>query len=508
MHIVNAETMQKLDQRTIKELGIPGAVLMERAALGILACLLQHYGDQLQRVEIVVGPGNNGGDGLVLARLLHCRGLRPRLWLQGSPERRSSDFRSQYEINRKLGLEMRLLPDHNFAGALQDASLVVDALLGVGLSRDVEGSWAEVIAAFENLKAPVVSVDLPSGLDANTGAVLGRAVRADLTVSCALPKWAHLLDCALDYVGQLDVADIGIPPTFYAQHREKILHADWMGTWLPQRRSRDSHKGSYGKLGIVAGAMGMSGAARMAAEAALQSGVGLVFLYVPDVVQEQLAVALPEVQVVPLASHGGQLSPACLKTLAGHLGELDTVLIGPGLGRGEGVQELIQTLLRELQRPLVLDADALYHLAEAPQRFEQPVILTPHPGELGRLIQTPTTAVQAHRVQAVRQCVEQYGATTILKGARSLIATPSACLYFNSTGNPGMARGGMGDVLAGLCAGLFAQGLKPEQAAGLATFWHGLAGDQAAQQVPQRSLTVQRLLAALPQAWQSLLKLS
>lgn len=511
MKIVNTATMMALDRRTIHELGLPSLVLMERAALGMCAAIQSHF-SQLKTVHLLVGTGNNGGDGLALARLLHCQGVGVQVWLQGKPEKRSPDNQTQFEINQKLGLEMHLLsgPEQQaaLAAALPGASLIVDALFGVGLARDITGSWADLIQLANAAAAPKVALDIPSGIHADTGQVLGTAFRADLTLTCALPKWGHLLDLALDWVGVLERVDIGIPPQFYADHPEAVLEPTLLRAWKPGPRRRNAHKGSFGRLGLVAGSLGMAGAARLAASAALETGVGLVFLFVPASIQAQLATALPEVQVVPLSESQAHLAPESLPLLQTRLAEMDTVLLGPGLGRHTQTGQVLRALVQGWQQQdsppsLVLDADALYPLPQVlgGAALQLPAILTPHPGELARLLDLSGAEVQAHRVRAVRQAVECYGAVTVLKGARSLIASPNGTIWFNPGGNPGMARGGMGDVLAGLCAGLLAQGLPPEQAAALGVYWHSLAADQVAQDCGETSLTVLRLLEALPQAW-------
>jgi len=503
MKIVNAATMMELDRRTIHELGLPSLLLMERAALGITDCLVKSFSEQLENIHILVGTGNNGGDGLAIARLLHCQGYKVCVWLQGSKQKRSPDNCFQMELNQKLGIEMKPVVLAGFSDDLASASLIVDALFGVGLCREVIGEWAEVICIANQAEALILAVDIPSGIHADTGQVLSAAIHADLTVTCALPKWGHLLDPGLDGVGDLEIVDIGIPPDYYANHSEFILTQELIKTWKPPSRVKNAHKGNFGRLGIVAGSMGMSGAARLAASAALETGVGLVFLYVPASIQGQLASALPAVQVIPLEEEQGKLSSKNHSLLLQELRKMDAVLLGPGLGREPDMIQLIHYLLDFLEQPLVLDADALYGLPEyiLEQSLKQKVILSPHPGEMAHMLHKTNTEVQANRVIAVRQAVKLYQATTILKGAGSLIADPSGSLCFNSGGNPGMARGGMGDILAGLCAGLLTQGLDTFIAASLAVYWHSLAGDLVAQKEGENSLTVMRLLQALPQAW-------
>lgn len=504
MKIVNAAHMTALDQRTIQDLGLPAMVLMERAALGLLAAIQQHFSHCLTAVHILVGTGNNGGDGLALARLLFNQGVPVQVWCQGAEAKRSPEFQSQFAINQQLGVAMRAVEIDSLPQSLGHASLIVDGLFGINLNREVSGDWAAIIACVNRAKAPVVAIDLPSGLAADTGQTLGVAIQADLTVSCALPKWAHFLDPALAQVGQLEIADIGIPPAYYAKHSQQVLTFELAQSYLPPTRASNSHKGSYGRLAIVAGSVGMSGAAALAAQAALETGVGLVHLFVPASIQGVLSTLLPEVQVQALPERAGALNPAAWPVLQAQLQNMDRVLLGPGLGRSEATAHFCQALLAEIEQPVLLDADALYHLATAPRAFQQPVILTPHPGEMATLLACSGAEIQADRVTAVQQAAQQYQAVTVLKGARSLIATPAQQLWFNSSGNPGMARGGMGDLLAGLIAGLWAQGLPPEQAAALGVYWHGLAGNQVAQQQGLPAVSIRRLLSQLPAAWQQL----
>ncbi len=501
MKIVNAAAMTELDQRTIQELGLPSLVLMERAALGILAAIQRHFSLCLSAVHILVGTGNNGGDGLVLARLLHNQGHVVQVWWQGALARRSSEFQMQFAINQKLGIAMRAVDSATLPQSLDQASLIVDALFGIGLSREISGDWATIIAAANRAKAAIVAIDIPSGLQADTGQTLGVAIEAALTVSCALPKWAHFLDSALDQVGHLEIVDIGIPPAYYQDHPEQLLTPELVRSYLPPVRVSQSHKGSYGRLAIVAGSLGMSGAAALAAQAALETGVGLVHLFVPASIQSTLSTLLPEVQVQPLPETDGALNQDAWPVLQAQLEKMDRILLGPGLGRSEATAHFCDLLLSDLDLPLLIDADALFHLANSPRVFQQSVILTPHPGEMATLLGLSGADIQTDRVAAVRQAAGRYQALTVLKGARSLIATPGQQLWFNSSGNPGMARGGMGDLLAGLIAGLWAQGLEPDQATVLGVYWHGLAGNQVAQQFSTQAVSIRRLLTQLPAAW-------
>lgn len=503
MRIVSSETMKSLDQRTIQELGLPSLVLMERAALGVLTALREHFPQSLQAVQILVGTGNNGGDGLALARMLQGQGIPVTVWLSERQAKRSPDNHKQQEMVDRLNVPCYWLEDSpDWQSQMGQASLIVDSLFGVGLSRPITGPWAEVIPFLNSQPVPVVAVDIPSGIDADTGVPLGDlALRAELTVTCGLPKWGLLMDPALDHVGQLEMVDIGIPPAYTAQVAGgHLLDLSLAASLAPPPRRRNAHKGTYGRLLIVAGSLGMGGAAAIAAEAALRSGTGLVSVYVPASIQAQVAVQVPQALVFPLPEHGGKIAPEALEILADPLKSAQAVLVGPGLGQSESLSTFLSTLLPQIAQTLVLDADGLNHLALAPQPLPCPTLITPHPGELARLLNLSTAEIQQNRLLALHRAARQLNCTAVLKGARSLIGTPDGRCWVNTSGNPALARGGSGDILAGLLGGLLAQGYPLEAAALLGVYWHGLAADLAISDLPAACLSVKDVLAALPAA--------
>lgn len=507
MRIVSVKTMQGLDQQTIQELGLPSLVLMERAALGVLTALREYYSAALKQVDILAGSGNNGGDGLALARMLQSQGIPVRVWLEGTDQRRSPDHCKQLAMVEKLAIPvLRLEQTPNWSQHMAQATLIVDAIFGIGLSRPVNGLWAEVIETVNRLPIPVVAIDIPSGIHGDTGVVLGNlALRANLTVTCGLPKWGLMMDPALDYVGQLEVVDIGIPPAYSAAAPGgHLLDLPLAASLAPRPRSRHAHKGSFGRLVIIAGSTGMSGAAVFATEAALRAGTGLVYSCVPASIQAQVAAQVPQALVFPLPEQEGCLSMAALAPLREKLHKADALLIGPGLGRHPETQALLEPLLDEIEIPLVLDADGLYALAQKPRQFKSPTLITPHAGELAQLLACTPAEIQANRLQALHQGAQRYQCVHILKGARSLIGTADGRCWVNTSGNPALARGGSGDVLAGLLSGLLAQGYPPEAAALLGVYWHGLAADQAVLQQPEACVSVPELLGSLPAALKSL----
>ncbi|PIQ27946.1 bifunctional ADP-dependent NAD(P)H-hydrate dehydratase/NAD(P)H-hydrate epimerase [bacterium (Candidatus Blackallbacteria) CG17_big_fil_post_rev_8_21_14_2_50_48_46] len=503
MRIVSVETMQGLDQRTIQELGLPSLVLMERAALGVLTALREHFSPALQQVHILVGSGNNGGDGLALARMLQGQGIPVEIWIQEETSKRSPDNLKQLEIVKKLGLPVHPLEANpTWRTQLSEATLIIDSIFGVGLSRPISGIWAEVIQYLNQVPLPIVAIDIPSGIHGDSGVPLGDlALRAELTVTCGLPKWGLMMDPALDYTGQLEMVDIGIPPAYSAAvPGGHLLDLPLAASLAPPPRRRNSHKGSYGRLVIVAGSLGMSGAAVIATEAALKAGTGLVYTCVPASIQAQVAQQVPQALVVPLPDSDGFLGPESLEHLRTLLLRADAALLGPGLGFAPQTTELVQKLLCAMPCPLVLDADGLNHFAQTSQDFQSPTLITPHAGELGRLLQTSTAEIQANRLQALHQGANQFNCTHILKGARSLIGTPDGRCWVNTSGNPALARGGSGDILAGLLAGLLAQGYPPEAAALLGVYWHGLAADLAVTEWPEACVSIRELLTCLPKA--------
>jgi hydroxyethylthiazole kinase-like uncharacterized protein yjeF len=506
MKVCSVREMQSLDERTIHELGIPSLVLMERAALGVVAATAQHFGDRLNNVHILAGTGNNGGDALAVARILHNQSIPVHVWLHGADSKRTADNRHQLELVRKLNIPMLTIEGSHFASHITGASLLIDGILGIGLSRPMVGLWASVIELVNALHVPVVAIDIPSGLDGDTGQVHGVALRASLTVACGLLKQGLLMDPALDWTGRTESVDIGIPFHYTLELPGHLLDEDLAASLLPQARPRSAHKGNFGHLVILAGSQGMSGAAVMAAKAALRSGVGLLHVLVPASIQAQVAMQVPEAMVVPLPDHDGHLTLDALPMVQGQAENASALLIGPGLGPERATGQLVRACIAAIPRPMVIDADGLNHFAQEPMPLPHGCLLTPHAGEMARLLSASARELQNRRVEAVGQAARQFGCPVIFKGANSLIADPQGNFWVNTTGNPGLARGGSGDVLAGLSAGLLAQGRPPLQAALLGTYWHGLAGDALAKRENDVTMSVGELISELPHAYSQMLK--
>ena len=519
MKVVTAAEMRQIDHDTIEGIGIPGIVLMETAGSVIVRSIERHY-PTCQHIGIFAGKGNNGGDGTVIARQLAHVGRKVCIFLVSPIESFTGEARINLNIAKNLGLQIEELLTNsallNALGHIGSCDLIVDAIFGTGLRGVVSGTIAEVIKVINNLRIATVSVDLPSGLDVNTGNILGACVEADRTVTIGLPKRGLLLHPGAELAGKLEVVDIGFP--------EQVIDAqnivvNWTtaiqaARWLPSRPSA-SHKGSYGRVLVVAGSTGMTGAAALTSEAALRTGAGVVTLAMPESLNPILEVKLSEVMTLPLPeTAAGSIAEFATPAILEFAEKTRSVLaIGPGLSQHPETVALVHRLVQEnreqgLDLPPVIDADGLNALAQAPDIISllgTETVLTPHPGEMARLTNTPVATLEADRISTAQQFATQYGVTLVFKGVPTVIGWANADVWFNSTGNPGMATAGMGDVLTGMIAGLMAQGLSGETAAVLATYLHGAAGDRAAELLGMHGLIASDVLEAVPQAISSLI---
>jgi NAD(P)H-hydrate epimerase len=511
MRILTAEAMREVDRSAIEGLGIPSLVLMENAALGVVDALGEAAGPigAAESAAVFCGPGNNGGDGLAIARHLSVRGWEVAVFLATGGKELSGDAGAQLAICRKMGLSIsEITAEEDAWEALAEAAdldLTVDALFGTGLARPLSGLFELLVEGINDLPKPCVAVDLPSGLNGSRAEPFGTHVRADLTVTFAAPKIAHVLAPAADAVGELVVADLGIPPQLVDEVEEEggrieLLVEDELAGWLPPRQ-RDAHKGTFGHALLVAGSPGKAGAAILAARAAVRSGAGLVTVAVPEPILETVDLGSLESMTLALSS------AAVSQALEGKA----VLAVGPGLGQDEPAVRLIREIVMTsggAELPLVLDADGINAFAgNASGLIERqaPTVLTPHPGELGRLLGISAKDVQADRLGSARRAARETGAIVVLKGARTLIAEPGGNVWVSPTGNPGMATGGSGDLLTGLAAGLIAQreayGLEVLDAVLLAVYLHGLAGDLAAAEKGENALAAGDLIEFLPAAF-------
>jgi NAD(P)H-hydrate epimerase len=523
MKIARSAQMQALDRTSIEEIGIPGIVLMENAGRGTVDAMEQEYGAvQGKTVCIFIGPGNNGGDGLVIARHVAQRGGRPFLVFLISPGKLSGDAGINAEICNKLGFIQYVIHHEDEVRQIKElirqlhfrnpVHSLVDALFGTGLSRNIEGYFADLIKFMNSLSVigqwPVVAVDMPSGLCADTGTPLGCAVQADLTVTYGLAKPGHFHHGG-ELVGKLTVLDIGIP------HRV-VKQADLRGQALDccaiaqmiRDRGAAAHKGTYGHVLTLAGSEGKTGAAILAGKAALHSGCGLVTLAVPAALNPVFEVSLPEAMTIPLPHSQKAFSLVDYDLICEELVGRQALVIGPGIGTHPETGSLIHRLYQELKLPMILDADALNLLAAVPESLTKTGgvrILTPHPGEMSRLTGTSIAAVQKDRLAAAGQLAKdlmrtEHEVIVVLKGAGTVISSSNGDWAINSSGNQGMATGGMGDVLTGLIGGLLVQGYRPWQAAVIGVYQHGLAADILAEQ-RSHGFTASEVAETLPQAF-------
>ncbi len=521
MRILTADEMRRVDRRAIEEIGIPSMVLMENASIGVADAVAESFADA-ETVAILCGPGNNGGDGLALARHLDARGYGLRVFLVATGSRKRNTARSsqprgdaaaQLEILRRSGLPVETVDGSTDLGpvitACAGCDLIVDALFGTGLTRPLAGHFARLVEHLNALERPILAVDLPSGLDGSRAQPPGPHLTAELTVTFAAPKVAHVFSPAADAAGKVVVTDLGIPPYLVdeAPGDLHLLLGRELAAWLAPR-APGAHKGDFGHALLVAGSPGKAGAVILAAQAAVRGGAGLVTAAVPAPILgvvdggslESMTLALPA------GPEGGLGAGAAAAVLAAAAGKR-AVALGPGLGLAAETVAAVRRLVRELPLPSVLDADALNALAghlDVLKARDAETVLTPHPGEMARLLDTTTAEVEADRVAAARRAAAESGAVVILKGHRTLVADGSGAVYVNPTGNPGMASGGSGDVLTGLVAALLAQGYDALAAAQLGVYLHGLAADLAIEDVAPEALRAGDQIEYLPRAFDRL----
>lgn len=512
--------MRALDARTISEAGIPGETLMERAGAGVarVVCRLTEQAGWAPRCLLVAGKGANGGDALVAARHLKAAGFDVAVVSTCETSAWTGDARIHLGKMTAAGIAVTERPAAEDWGRPFDDDfesmapcVVVDGILGTGLAGAARGVSARAIERVNEAGRcrPVVAIDIPSGLDADTGMAAGPAVRADATVTMGYPKRGFIEQTALDYVGTVDVVDIGIPAAYanaLPTDMEMISASDMADLICPL--PRQAHKGSRGHTLIIAGSRGFAGAAALAARAALRSGAGLVTVLTPRSVAPIVAGLAPEAMVhCGEETEAGRLAQDAGRDWTRNVKDFDAVLIGPGLGVGADALAWVERVLDQSATPAILDADALSVCAGRLETIRQaccPVTITPHPGEMARLTGSTAQAVQADRVGTARRMAHELRCMTVLKGAGTIVCEPDSHPHVNMTGNPGMACGGSGDVLAGLLAGLLAQGCRPFDAARLAVYTHGRAGDIAAGRRSQAGMTAADLVDAIPCAWKAI----
>ncbi len=509
MRILNSAQMREADRRATSDIGIASIVLMENAGRQVVAAMESVFPDlATRRVVVLCGRGSNGGDGFVIARTLAQRGIEVSVFLIGATDEVRGDARANLDVLVRLGHTVMESGDASVWELqfpdIKGGDLLVDALFGTGLRTPLTGLYETIVADINASDLPVVSVDLPSGLSADTPDPIGPCIDATLTVTLGAPKLPLVLPPGEAHCGDVVIADIGIPDAAIdgvaGPHVELLTRQPIRA--LVEPRPADSHKGDYGHVLIVAGALGKTGAAHLCGMGALKSGAGLVTLATPRACLPILAAMAPEYMTLPLDEGADGVNPDALDSVLGL--PVDVIAAGPGLGTGSATAAFVRGLLVRTGVPLVLDADALNVFTAAPELLVgaegRDVIITPHPGELARLMGITTADVQANRIELAQTFAESHQLYVVLKGHRSLIAIPEGHVYVNPTGNPGMATGGMGDVLTGMVAAWLAQLLDAEAACRLAVYLHGMAGDLAEAAEGETSLMPGDLLAHLGDA--------
>ena len=516
MYLVSAAQMRELDRLTIEKYGTPGHVLMERAGSGATQVLFDFFEKRPKRVVVVAGRGNNGGDGFVMARLLKKQGIACEVILAAKKREVGGDARRNLQaFSRLRGRVEEVSALDQLPAAekrLERCDVIIDALLGTGLNTAVKGIQAALIAGMNAHGAPIVAVDMPSGLQADSGQPVGCAVEATLTVTFGYPKLGQALYPGTAHVGQLACVDIGIAPQALTEVAPQlhVLTRREVGGQI-RARHPESHKGDFGHALVLAGARGKSGAAVLSASAALRTGTGLVTLAGPQGLIPIFSSVLLEAMTAPQPERADGSLRLNERLLSQSLHGKSALVFGPGIGVSAETKRMARWLLKNSQVPLLIDADGLNCVASQVAMLktaQAPVILTPHPGEMSRLTALSTGDIQARRLEVARQFAARYSCYLVLKGARSIIAAPDGRAWINPTGNPGMASGGMGDVLAGIIGGLLAQGYAPDVACCLGVFLHGAAADTFARQHGQAGMLARDVIDNLPDTLSALSRAS
>jgi hydroxyethylthiazole kinase-like uncharacterized protein yjeF len=510
MRILTAAQMREADRYTIEEIGIPSLVLMENAGRQVVAAMEAAYEERLGgRVAVLCGRGNNGGDGFVVARTLLQRGVDCSVFVIGALADVRGDARVNLDILGRLGVTVVEINDEQawelHFSEIAHCTLIVDAIFGTGLKSPLKGMLETVVADVNASGIPIVSIDLPSGLSADTPHLIGDCVDASMTVTLAAPKLPLVLPPAEAYAGDVVIADIGIPADVIdgleGRAIELLTREDIRSLLEP--RAADSHKGDFGRVLVVGGSRGKTGAAHLSGMGALRAGAGLVTVATAASCLPIVASLSAELMTEPLEeTPEGEVGPAAVDRVVALT--QDVIACGPGLGRGTAVGEFVRALLDRVEVPLVLDADALTVLADDPGRLmgrdDRDIVITPHPGEMARLVGASADEVQANRIEVASDFATTRHAYVVLKGHRTVIATPEGRIFINPTGNAGMATAGTGDVLTGMIAAFLAQVLDAEAACRLGVFLHGMAGDLAQEREGEIAMTATDLLAHIGDA--------
>ncbi|MEW5909877.1 MAG: NAD(P)H-hydrate dehydratase [Thermodesulfobacteriota bacterium] len=509
MYLVSTNEMREMDRLAIESFGLPGRILMENAGKGATEVLLECFPEVLhQKVGIIAGRGNNGGDGFVVARYLARNRVDVKVFVAAHTREVKGEAALNLELLPRMNIPIIEIADRNsfltHADEMRGIELWVDALFGTGIHSTISGYCKELIEFINSLKRPILSIDTPSGLDSDTGHPCGVCIHADVTVTFGFPKIGQILYPGALHTGRLEIIDIGIPPPVIDEVTplQKLITPEMIGSIL-KSRPMDAHKGDTGHLLVVAGSVGKTGAAAMTSLSAMRSGAGLVTLCIPESLNPTVESLILEPMTHPLAeTEPGILTESALEPIMALTPGKRSLALGPGLGTADGTARLVMGLIERCDVPMIIDADGLNCLAGSLnilKKAKAPLVLTPHPGEMSRLSGISTQEIQKDRISHAKRFAKKFSVIVVLKGARTIIALPDGHLFVNSTGNPGMASGGMGDVLTGVIAGFMTQGYLPWEAACAGVYLHGAAADLLAERRGPIGFLASEVMEAVPE---------
>lgn len=515
MYLVNSSEMKEIDRLTVEKYSLPAIILMENAGINVADALSNELGRLLfRRINVFCGGGNNGGDGFVVARHLKTEGAYVKVFFTGDYVLLKDELKVNYNAALKYGVEIIHLKSaediRKYESSILGCEIVIDALIGTGLKQDIGGFMAQLVVYINMMGKYTVSVDIPSGVDADTGNINGIGIYANLTITFGLPKIGIAIYPGLEYVGKLVVADINIPTELLAIPRRNVLITKELVTPMMPYRQPNANKGNFGPVLIIGGSPGMTGAVVLTAKAALKSGAGIVTVAVSQSLAANIKSRTDEVIVASVKeTKDGFISEEAYTHIMELVGQSKVVVIGPGMGRDKGTQALIRKLITDIKKPLVIDADALNAMEidkTCLKNIDKDVILTPHIGEMSRLTGLKIEEIIKDKIGVLRSFTSTYKVNVILKDGRSILADSENNIYINTTGNSGMATPGSGDVLSGIIAAFMAHSMLSAQAGIVANYTHGLAGDMLLSEISGEGITAGDIINNVPKAIKALKK--
>jgi len=511
MIVLTPAEMRKMDNESIAD-GFTSSILMEMAGRGTAELIDKNYESNELQVSIFCGKGNNGGDGFVVARFLNMWGYNVQIFFTGEAKELKEVNYTNYKIAKLQNIPIKKVKkiDNEIKLKTKKSDIIVDALLGTGIEGKPRGIYGELIDIINtNKHSLVVAIDVPSGVNALSGEVAGKAVKADLTATMAYYKTGLLLNPGQQYCGEIEVIDLGMVDKSFKKinYNHFVLNNREAAKFLGSREPT-GHKGTFGKILVVGGSKNMPGAPALVGEAALKSGAGLVKTALPDIFDPKGLNYKKEIIYDFLKSDGKQITKKAFENIRKSMEKMDVLALGPGLGQSKEISELVRKIINDINKPIVLDADGINALKDLDilNNCGDNLIMTPHPGEMSRLIEKSVKEIKKNKVEISRKFASEYGVNLILKGATTIIALPNGKIYFNVSGNSGLATAGSGDVLTGIAASLLAQGIKPAKSAILAPYLHGKAGDKAKEDLTEYSIIASDLIKYLPKIFKELKK--